>query len=115
MAVQDKDVLTKEELDAFLRSTHLTWRYAKSMPQNPHEYLRFWDGLKNGEYTEEQFNAVVMAIRSLGNPRHFFKATYIYYDLDGFTYWTMGAPIDETIILNKARRQSNAFPRPSTS
>jgi hypothetical protein len=31
--------------------------------------------------------------------------------LDGWTYWTMGAPVEETTLINRARLpESNAAP-----
>jgi hypothetical protein len=27
-----------------------------------------------------------------------------YVDIDGWSYWTMGAPLDETILINRARQ-----------
>ena len=27
--------------------------------------------------------------------------TYTYLDLDGYAYWSMGAPLDETVVLNR--------------
>lgn len=66
------------------------------MPKNPHDYtLRFqWDN--------HEFNEAVGFIRENGERRKFFKAEYDYFDLNGKTYWTMGAPIPETILINRA-------------
>ena len=30
-----------------------------------------------------------------------------YYDDEGLVYWTMGAPIDETIIINRCRKENS--------
>jgi len=30
------------------------------------------------------------------------KTTYTYLDIDGWQYWTMGAPLDKTILINRA-------------
>ena len=71
------------------------WREAKSGP--PHSYtVREWDP------QEEMFEAAVNVIRRFGHPERFWRATYLYLTLDGLKYWTMGAPLGETIIINRA-------------
>jgi len=30
-----------------------------------------------------------------------------YYDEDGMVYWTMGAPLDETIIVNRCKKEDS--------
>jgi len=72
------------------------FRYAKTMPKFPHHYTlrKTWDN--------HVFDEVVKAIRELGSPRMFGNREYIYYDFDGCTYWTMGSPIDQTILINRA-------------
>jgi hypothetical protein len=72
------------------------FRYAKTIPKFPHHYTlrKTWEN--------NQFDAVVLAIRELGQPRMFGNRQYIYYDFGGCTYWTMGSPIDQTILINRA-------------
>ena len=74
------------------------FRYAKTMPQLPHHYTlrQTWDDTK--------FDAAVKAIRELGTPRAFGNRQYVYYDFDGNTYWTIGDPVDKTILINRAVR-----------
>jgi hypothetical protein len=78
------------------------WRYAKTMPQWPHEYTvrRFDDPLDD----QALFEAAVRLIRTQGESRIFVptRKTSIYLDVDGRQYWTMGAPVEETIIINRA-------------
>jgi hypothetical protein len=38
-----------------------------------------------------------------GSPGRFYESTLIYYEKGGLVYWTMGAPLDETIIVNRCR------------
>lgn len=73
-----------------------SFKFAKSMPTSPHWYTlrKDWD--------DETFVEVVKFIREHGTPEKFYKATYIYLHLNGFKYWTMGAPLDITILINKA-------------
>ena len=78
------------------------WRYARTMPQWPHEYTvrRFNDPQEQQDLFEE----AVKFIRSHGESRIFAPTgrSSIYLDVDGRQYWTMGAPVEETIIINRA-------------
>ena len=68
------------------------WRFAKTMPEIPHEYVvRNWRPDK-----EPIFEHFVILIRERGYDAKFFNATYRYLDIDGWKYWTMGEPITET-------------------
>jgi hypothetical protein len=80
------------------------WRYAKTMPQWPHEYIvRGWR-----PDLERQFFEFVELIRHDGivkpwppgvpTPRYH----HTYLSLDGWEYWTMGAPVLETTVINRA-------------
>jgi hypothetical protein len=78
------------------------WRFAKTMPQWPHEYTvrRFDDPQEDQALFEE----AVVFIRARGRRRNF-KPTgksSVYLDVDGRQYWTMGAPVGATIIINRA-------------
>lgn len=75
------------------------WQFAKTMSNNPHEYtVREWNKDK-----ESEFIWFVEAIREFGVQEKFYKATYSYFTIDTWKYWTMGSPIDKTIIINRAR------------
>jgi len=75
------------------------FREAKSMKNIPHEYT------KRYEWPDvSQFEAVVDWIQNNGVLEMFYNRGYRYfYPGDGYKYWTMGAPADETIILNRAK------------
>ena len=73
------------------------WTYAKTMPKWPHEYL------VRERVDEELFVRLVRHIRANGFPGRFYRREYIYFEEDGLLYWTMGAPIDETTIINRCR------------
>lgn len=79
------------------------WRYAKTMPQWPHEYSvrRFDDPAEDQVLFEE----AVAFIRAYGERRRFEPTgkSSVYLDIDGLQYWSMGAPVEETIIINRAR------------
>lgn len=74
------------------------WQYAKTMPKNPHEYtVRKWCPALDLEFVW-----FVNEIRNHGIERRFFRQIYIYLRIDDKEYWTMGAPVDVTIIINRA-------------
>lgn len=86
--------MTIEKIEEFI--TKYEWTFAKSMPTIPHWYV-----VRN-KCDDSEFVQFVEYIRANGQPRKFWRATYIYLDVGEFTYWTMGNPIDETTIINRA-------------
>ena len=87
--------MTPEEFGKFVG--HAEWTVAKTMPHIPHEYT-----LKTKNPGDE-FGTAVMLIREQGEVRPWGKYMHTYFDYDGWTYWTMGAPLDETILINRER------------
>lgn len=85
-----------KEVKNFL--VNANWRFAKSMPKTPHHYTRRieWEN-------EYDFEKTVIFIRNHGIKEKFWRATYIYLYLDDYKYWTMGAPVGETILINRAK------------
>src|SRR5262245_29448861 len=79
-----------------------SWRYARTMPQQPHEYTvrRFDDPPED----QTLFAEAVAFIRARGECRKFEPTgkNTVYLDVDARQYWTMGAPVEETIIINRA-------------
>jgi len=74
------------------------------MPQWPHEYtVRDWQPELEGNFFE-----FVSLIRSAGIvkpwPRDAVTPRYhhTYLEIDGWEYWTMGEPIFETTVINRA-------------
>lgn len=73
------------------------WQFAKTMPDKPHEYtLRKW--CDPGEF--EDF---VATVRREGYKDRYEGRTYTYLNVDGYRYWTMGASVRVTTVLNRAR------------
>lgn len=81
------------------------WQFAKTMPQWPHEYtVRNWAPDRS-----RQFESMVVLIRDEGvvkpwprdspTPRYRFP----YLEIDGWEYWSMGAPVPDTTVINRAR------------
>lgn len=89
--------MTDDEINQFIENNE--WKFAKSMPQHPHEYC-----LKKKCDDPAAFEKFVMYIRENGYEKNFFKAKYIYFDVGGHQYWTMGAPLDQTILINRAAK-----------
>ncbi|MDE2096212.1 MAG: hypothetical protein KGL39_03135 [Patescibacteria group bacterium] len=58
------------------------------------------------EWTRDmvRFDRMVEHIRVIGFPHRFFKRVYIYLLHDGWYYWTMGWPVHETTVINRARK-----------
>jgi hypothetical protein len=87
--------MTMDELRAFVQAS--SWKFAKSMPQTPHEYT-----LRREANDEDLFERVVLHIRQVGYHKKWGKTTYTYLDIDGWQYWTMGAPLEATILSSTA-------------
>ena len=76
------------------------WTYAKTMPKWPHEYL------VKDRVDEKLFVQMVKHIRTHGSEGTFYRRSITYYDEDGLTYWTMGAPVEETTIINRCKKEN---------
>jgi hypothetical protein len=75
------------------------WTFAKTMPEWPHEYI-FRDHVD-----ETLFEELVRQIRAYGHEGQFYAKVLTYYEEAGTVYWTMGAPIEETTIVNRCRSE----------
>lgn len=71
------------------------------MQRTPHSYTlrEHWDSGK--------FDSVVRFIRQNGVVERFYRAKYIYYYLGDYKYWTMGNPINETKLINRAKHDTS--------
>ena len=75
------------------------YKEAKTMKSIPHSYcLRY-----KFDSCDVSWEDVVQFIRDNGYGQSFYGKEYFYYELDGYKYWTMGAPLSVTIALNKAK------------
>lgn len=86
-----------DDLREFVDSS--AWTFAKTMPDWPHEYL------VRDRVDEGLFVCLVEHVRAHGYEGHFYQKTIVYYEDAGMVYWTMGAPLDETIIINRCRKE----------
>jgi hypothetical protein len=88
-----------EVLREFIKFTH--WTYAKTMPKWPHEYI------VRERVDEQLFIDLVAHIRAYGYTGKFYKKEIVYFEEDGLIYWTMGAPIEQTTIINRCKKENS--------
>jgi hypothetical protein len=88
-----------EELAIFISKE--IWSYAKTMPKWPHEYL------VRQKVDESLFLKLVAFIRDNGYEGKFYNKPITYYDHEGRVFWTMGAPIEETTIINRCLKEDS--------
>jgi hypothetical protein len=74
------------------------WTFARTMPQTPHFYT-----LRKAWNQPVGFEDVVLYIREHGVRRRFGNTTYVYLDHGDWQYWTMGAHLAATILINRAK------------
>ena len=80
---------------------HKSWIFAKTYADRaPHEYI-VKDKLSEDD--KVFFEEAVLYIRENGFPAFFGGYEHIYLYADGHYYWTMGDPVEETIILNRCK------------
>lgn len=79
------------------------WTFAKTMPWCPHEYI------VRGKcpLSETEFRYFIDMQRSYGKVERWGKYITPYLYIDDYKYWTMGAPVEETIVMNRARIENN--------
>jgi hypothetical protein len=75
------------------------WTFAKTMPEWPHEYI------VRERVDERLFVELVQHIRAHGSNGRFYSRELVYYEEAGVVYWTMGAPTDETVIVNRCKSE----------
>jgi hypothetical protein len=93
---EQADKMTTAEIQDYIENSH--WQFAKSMPQMPH-----WYTLRRNARDESEFERFVMHIRKVGYQETFGRTTYVYLNVGPWKYWTMGSPLDQTILINRAK------------
>ena len=88
-----------EELKDFINN--LKWTFAKTYATTwPHHYI------VRERVDEDLFIQMVKHIRRFGYEGRFYKMKITYFEEDGYVYWTMGAPVEETTIINRCIKES---------
>lgn len=88
-----------DDLRAFINATK--WTFAKTYAETwPHEYI------VRDRVDELLFVRLVLHIREHGYEGKFYHRSIGYYDSDGMVYWTMGAPVGETTIINRCPKEN---------
>lgn len=76
------------------------WTFAKTYATTwPHEYI-----VRN-HVDDDLFIQLIQCIRTYGYEGNFYSKRITYFEEEGMVYWTMGAPIDETIIVNRCKKE----------
>ena len=70
-----------------------------NLPKCLHEYI------VRMKVDEELFVQLVEFIRAFGYEGRFYRKRITYYDFEDMAYWTMGALIEETIIIKRCRKE----------
>lgn len=82
--------------DARAYIASVRWRHSRP-PQPPHEYtLRDWSD------AHTDFLAFAQLIQSTGVLKMWGEYVHAYLEVDGLDYWTMGARVPETFVINRA-------------
>ena len=90
--------------DAVTYIDAVRWQFAKTMPRWPHEYtVREWRPELDADF--ERFASLIRTAgvvkpwpRTSPTPRYH----HTYLTIGDFEYWTMGAPLGETTVINRA-------------
>jgi GTPase Era involved in 16S rRNA processing len=85
------------EDESFIRNliSRSHWIFAKTMPENPHYYML------RRETDDGEFVRFVEIIRKFGYRQNYEGHPYTVLDVDEWFYWTMGAAIEKTILINR--------------
>ena len=94
---EDRRVMFPSELRDFIGGQ--SWTFAKTMREWPHEYI-----VREG-VDARLFEDLVAHIRGFGREGRYYDKTLTYYEEAGLTYWTMGAPLAETTVVNRCRSE----------
>ena len=87
----------KEQNAVRFNLTTNKFKRAKTMPDIPHAYT-----LKKDWANPKDFEDAVLYIRKYGKVEWFYRRQYVYLYTEKYKYWTMGAPLKETILINRA-------------
>ncbi len=87
---------SEQEFAEFVQSHN--WQVARTMPENPHEYTHRRNSL------QADFEAAVRYVREHGRLESYAGRPYKTLYFGDHKYWTMGAPLEVTILINRKPR-----------
>jgi len=78
------------------------WIFAKTYADTwPHSYI------VRDRVDEGVFKKLVQYIQEHGFEAPFYDQTYIYFQHGDHLYWTMGAPVEETTVINRCTEENS--------
>jgi len=78
------------------------WVFAKTYAQTwPHEYI------VKSDVNKTLFITFIQHIREKGYAGKFYQKDIVYFDNANMVYWTMGAAIEETTIINRCKKEKS--------
>jgi len=89
----------KEEVDKLLDQAE--FKFAKTMPENPHSYTRLHANWKGRE--KEWFDVVRFMWDNSVSEHWKYNKYYNYYYANGYKYWIMDESIEKTDLINRAQ------------
>jgi hypothetical protein len=77
-----------------------SWTFARTYAETwPHEYL------VRDQVDDQLFVQLVNHIREYGYKAWFYDRQFTYFNEAGMAYWTMGALVEETTIVNRCTKE----------
>lgn len=92
-------ILFSDDLRRFIGAER--WKFAATLPDWPHEYL------VRDRVDRRLFERVVRHIHSNGYEGRFYEREIRYYEEEALVYWTIGAPVEQTVIINRCRKEES--------
>ena len=77
------------------------WTFFRTMPEWPHEYI------VREDVDEKLFLQLVHHIRANGYEGKFYLTSITCYDDGGMVYWTSEKPLEDTIIINRCKKENS--------
>ncbi len=74
------------------------YTFAKAMPEQPH-----WYTLRRNWSSRPDFFEAVRLLRDFGEHDSWYHQSNVSFHANGWSYWTRGLPVEETILINRAR------------
>jgi hypothetical protein len=71
------------------------WQFAHTLWRNPHEH---YVGRKGDRL---MFERIVLYLREHGYRYKWGRSEYVQIEVDGSAYWTMGADLESTVLINR--------------